>query len=102
MGVLKIPVELFNHEEHEERQKEKGSGKMGFRFDALSNQIIGCAIEVHRHLVQGCLSQLMRNAWHMSFPLIKLSLKWRSHSPLNIRGLGLIADIGLIFWLKMN
>lgn len=40
----------MNHEEHEDH------GRMGrIRFDELSNRVIGCAIEVHRHLGPGLL-----------------------------------------------
>ncbi len=47
---------MLNHEEHEEHE-----GK----FDRLSNQVLGCAIEVHKALGPGLLEsayeQILKN-----------------------------------------
>ena len=44
----------MNH--HEEREEHEGrEGRMPEQFEALSGQVIGCAIEVHRFLGPGLL-----------------------------------------------
>ena len=42
-----------NIAEQEENEKQEGAPKM--KFDRLSNRVIGCALEVHRHLGPGLL-----------------------------------------------
>ncbi len=85
MRVLKIPVELFNHEGHEEKKKEKGSGKMG--FDALSNQIIGCAIEVHRHLGPGLLESAYAQCLAHELSINKIKFVMEKSLPIEYKGI---------------
>lgn len=61
-------------------------------FSELSNRIIGCAIEVHRHLGPGLLESVYQNCLAHEFKINKI--KFKAEFPLPIEYKGVILDCG--------
>ena len=66
----------FNHEEHEEHE---------VKFDRLSNQIIGCAIEVHKALGPGLLESAYEQCLAHELSLAKISFKLQYPVPIQYK-----------------
>jgi GxxExxY protein len=62
------------------------------RFDAVSNRIIGCAIEVHRHLGPGLLESTYERC--MAHELASVGMQYEVQKPLPVRYKGLQLDCG--------
>jgi GxxExxY protein len=73
-----------NHEEHE--------GHEEMEFDILSNQVIGCAIEVHRVLGPGLLESAYERC--LSHELQGNRILFIAQHPLPIEYKGLLLDCG--------
>ena len=75
----------YHHEVHEER-------RTGIEFDELSNQVIGCALEVHRALGPGLLESTYEQclAHELSQASIPFELQW----PLPVTYKGIKLDCG--------
>ena len=61
-------------------------------FDELSNQIIGCAIEVHRELGPGLLESTYEQC--LKHELTQKKVQWVAQSPLPVTYKGLHIDCG--------
>ncbi len=62
------------------------------RSDAVSNRIIGCAIEVHRHLGPGLLESTYERC--MAHELASVGMQYEVQKPLPVRYKGLQLDCG--------
>ena len=62
------------------------------RFDKLSNQIIGCAIEVHKHLGPGLLESTYEQC--LAYELKKSNLSFKLQFPLPVEYKGIKLDCG--------
>ena len=62
------------------------------RFDKLSNQIIGCAIEVHKHLGPGLLESTYEQC--LAYELNKSNLSFKLQYPLPVEYKGIKIDCG--------
>jgi GxxExxY protein len=61
-------------------------------FDALSNQVIGCSIEVHRELGPGLLESTYEQC--LMHELTQKRIKWVAQTPLPVKYKGLNIDCG--------
>jgi GxxExxY protein len=66
---------LIHHEEHEEKPFKMQS----MNFDALSNQVIGSAIEVHRELAPGLLESTYEQ--RLMHELTQKNINWVAQPP---------------------
>lgn len=64
-----------NHEEHREHE--------GFKFDGLSKQVIGCAIEVHKALGPGLLESVYEQC--LAHELFLAGIKFTTQQPLPVK-----------------
>jgi GxxExxY protein len=74
----------LNHEEHEGHEEMK--------FEAISNQVIGCAIEVHRVLGPGLLESAYERC--LAHELQSNHIPFVTQHPLPIEYKGLLLDCG--------
>ncbi len=65
----------MHHEEHEGHEGKRS-------FDELSNKVIGCAIEVHRHLGPGLLESTYEQC--LSYELGLKSIQCKAQHPLPV------------------
>ena len=90
----------MHHEEHE--------GTRRMKFDALSNRVIGCALEVHRNLGPGLLESTYEQCLAHEFKLVELPFKLQYPLPVEYKGvkldcgyrIDLLVDDSLIIELK--
>ena len=61
-------------------------------FDALSNQVIGCAIEVHRELGPGLLESTYEQC--LAFELDQAGLEYKRQPPLPVQYKGRLLECG--------
>ena len=61
-------------------------------FDALSNQVIGCAIEVHRELGPGLLESTYEQC--LAFELEQAGLEYKLQPPLPVQYKGRLLECG--------
>ncbi len=71
---------IFNHEDHEELEVE---------FDKLSEQVIGCALDVHRHLGPGLLESTYEQCLAHELSLNRISFKLQHPLPVHYKGITL-------------
>ncbi len=71
----------MNHEEHE--------GHEVLKFDELSNQIIGCALEVHRNLGPGLLESTYEQCLAHELRLAGIDFKIQCPLPVEYKGIKL-------------
>lgn len=71
----------MNHEEHE--------GHEVLKFDELSNQIIGCALEVHRNLGSGLLESTYEQCLAHELRLAGIDFKIQCPLPVEYKGIKL-------------
>ena len=71
----------MNHEEHERHEVLK--------FDELSNQIIGCALEVHRNLGHGLLESTYEQCLAHALRLAGIDFKIQCPLPVEYKGIKL-------------
>jgi GxxExxY protein len=69
---------LINHEGHEEHE--------GMEFDTLSNQVIGCAIEVHRELGPGLLESTYEQCLAHELALSGIQFERQKQLPVEYKG----------------
>jgi len=60
--------------------------------DILSNQIIGCAIEVHKQLGPGLLESAYESC--LCYELSKLGLEFKRQLPMSLKYKGVLLDVG--------
>jgi len=90
----------MHHEGHE--------GTRRMEFDALSNRVIGCALEVHRNLGPGLLESTYEQCLAHEFRLVELPFKLQYPLPVEYKGvkldcgyrIDLLVDDSLIIELK--
>ncbi len=61
-------------------------------FSALSNQVLGCAIEVHRHLAPGLLESTYQNC--LAHELALHNIPFKKECPLPVEYKGIRLDCG--------
>ncbi len=61
-------------------------------FSALSNQVLGCAIEVHRHLAPGLLESTYQNC--LAHELSLQNIPFKKECPLPVEYKGIRLDCG--------
>jgi hypothetical protein len=66
-------------------------------LNAITEQIIGAAMEVHRAIGPAYLNQPTKHAWFTNFASAACALSCKRHFPLYTRALGSIVVIGWIF-----
>jgi len=71
----------INHEGHEETRR--------LQFDNLSNRVIGCAIEVHRHLGPGLLESTYENCLAHEFHIRNIPFNLQHPLPVEYKGIKL-------------
>ena len=90
----------MHHEEHE--------GTRRMEFDALSNRVIGCALEVHRNLGPGLLESTYEQCLAHEFRMADMPFKLQYPLPVEYKGMkldcgyriDLLVDDSLIVELK--
>jgi len=73
-------------------------GKDKWEFENISNQVLGCAIEVHKHLGPGLWSRHTASAFLTSWLCMEFHLRKNRRCLLNIKASNWTAVIELIFW----
>ena len=68
------------------------------RFDRLSNRVIGCALEVHRHLGPGLLESTYEQCLAHELKMEGIPFKLQFPYLCNTRGSSLTAAIVLTCW----
>lgn len=74
----------MHHDEHE--------GREGLEFDPLSNRVIGCALEVHRHLGPGLLESTYEQC--LAAELSRAGIAFRLQAPLAVAYKEITIDCG--------
>ena len=91
---------MIHHEEHEGHEgnkvedsfttkNTKGTKEMKVEFDALSNFVIGCAIEVHRELGPGLLESTYEQCLAYELDHAGIGFKLQQALPVQYKGLRL-------------
>jgi GxxExxY protein len=74
----------LNHEEHEGNE-----GHEGVQFEELSRRVIGCALEVHRHLGPGLLESTYEQCLAHELTLHRIAFKRQCSRPVAYKGISL-------------
>ena len=81
---------MTNHEEREEHEgKDGGPPEMAKPFQALSGQVIGCAIEVHRFLGPGLLESSYQRCLSRELELNGIAHACEAPLPIEYKGVSL-------------
>ncbi len=83
-------MNLIHHEVHEEHEEK-------IEFDNLSNQVIGCAIEVHRSVGPGLLESTYRQCLAHELTLNRIPFKMEHPVPVAYKGIQLDCGYRLDF-----
>jgi GxxExxY protein len=77
---------------HREQQQSHSIGEKAMEFDTLTHRVIGCAIEVHRHLGPGLLESAYESC--LAYELRRCEIAHQTQVPLNIHYKGTQIDCG--------
>jgi len=78
------PLQPQSHRDTEIERRTVG--KPAVHNDDLTGKIIGCAIEVHRHLGPGLLESIYASALAVEFERSEISYRRQVEIPINYRG----------------